>query len=87
MSWLFDLVLELFFTAIQLALCALFAGLFSKRKPAQQLGERQREVSSAPARAVQASKAPPDCPECRAYNPPGSTFCGECGAPLVALEA
>jgi hypothetical protein len=79
MSGLFDLVLELVFVAIELALMALFAGRFSKKKPAQGLLERQRKVSGAPAGAVRASMAPPDCPECRAHNPPGSAFCGECG--------
>ncbi len=113
MSGLFDLVLELVFVAIELALAALFAGKFSKKKPAQDLLERQRRVdgellyevdaekdeqarrvleeakrrrasrvSGAPVAAVQASPAPSDCPECRAYNPPHSAFCGECGATL-----
>jgi hypothetical protein len=41
---------------------------------------RAPRVSGAPAAAVQASTAPADCPECRAYNPPESAFCGECGA-------
>jgi len=27
------------------------------------------------------------CPNCDASNPAGSAFCGECGAPLVGLEA
>ncbi|MFC2015643.1 DUF6232 family protein [Chloroflexota bacterium] len=27
-----------------------------------------------------------DCPACRASNPPGSDFCGECGAPLAPVE-
>jgi hypothetical protein len=80
MSGLFDLVLELVFVGIELTLIALFAGRFSKRKPVQGLPGRQREVSGAPAGVVQASNAPPDCPECRAYNPPTSAFCGECGA-------
>jgi hypothetical protein len=33
-------------------------------------------------RASQSRTQATDCPECRAYNPPDSAFCGECGARL-----
>jgi hypothetical protein len=39
-------------------------------------------LPDASAEALQARTASHECPECRAYNPPDSAFCGECGGTI-----